>query len=217
MYSFTFNERPASNALDKLLETISPFPNYCIPQTSLFPIYQTVTRKLSSASSVREACPHQNRRIFGKVPKGGGGALFPIQVVSSYISSTPNTFVKILNFLEQIWNPCHLSSSVETLLLESVHFPLDLTIVVSSYNKLCLYYLTSDEILMKFTHCCVIERVLGCISWTVFSNVGFSFQLKSLWQQWEKKVYFYLQSKSPSSQSESTSVERSGSSIGSVE
>ena len=36
---------------------------------------------------------------------------------------------------------------------------------------------------------CVIEKVLGCISWTVFSNVGFSFQqiqLKTLWQRWEK-------------------------------
>ena len=38
MYSLTFNERPASNALDKLLETISPFPNYCIVYTPNFPI-----------------------------------------------------------------------------------------------------------------------------------------------------------------------------------
>ena len=104
MYSFTFNVRTAWNALDKLLETISPFPNW--PNT-VYPKlpYSPYTKLL------QENCPPPLRlgkpaltktEEFLEKFQGGGGGLFPIQVVSSYISSTPNTFVKILNFLEQI-------------------------------------------------------------------------------------------------------------------
>ena len=66
MYSFTFNVRTAWNALDKLLETISPFPNW--PNTVYPKLPYSPSTKLlqancvsvgsSSASSVREAFPH---------------------------------------------------------------------------------------------------------------------------------------------------------------